>query len=147
MGCRWVGVIRGLDPKENRVRNQTGSEGLPGGTWLQQREPPGAQTPQSGLYEQPAHMVHSAHIPACQGREVGRRGAEGGKWVNHSPSPSLTPCLPDSFTGRVTRVAWFPPPAPQEKDTHPLCLWLVCVPAKMGGKAGGGGEGGYTEET
>ena len=43
-------------------------------------------------------------------------------------------------------MAWFPPPPPQEKDKHTLCLWLVCVPAKMGGKAGGGGEGGRIEE-
>lgn len=90
-------MIRAFDPKENRVRNQIGSEGLAGGTWLWRRELPGAQTPQSGLYEQPAHMGHTAHIPASPGRERGRRGAEGGKWANHMPSPSLTPSLPDSF--------------------------------------------------
>lgn len=141
-GCRGVGVIRRLDPKEDRVRNQTGSEGPAGGTWLRQREPPGAQTPQSGLYEQPAHTLHTAHIPACRDREGGRRGTEGGKRVNPSPSPSLTPCLPDLFTGRVTRVAWFPHPHPRRKtSTHCVCGWCACQQRWVGKRGLGESEG------
>ena len=98
-GVQMGGCDKGLNPNENRVRNQTGSEGLAEGTLLRQREPPGAQAPQSGLYEQPAHIVHTAGIPACRGGSGGggRHGAEGGKQVNHLPPPSLTPSLPDSF--------------------------------------------------
>lgn len=88
-------MARGLNPKENRARSQTGSKGLAGRAWPRHMEPAGAKTPQSVLYEQPPH-IRPHHSHPCWG--PGRGGLEEG-------NRSITHFHPHSYTHSPTRLS------------------------------------------
>lgn len=98
----------------------------------------------------PAWATLLTSLPVWVGSGVGVALKEGNGPItcpqphSHPLSPTH-PFPPFSLIPALLRAGLVPPtPAPRRK-TSTLHLWLVCMPAEMGGKVGGWVEGGYTE--
>lgn len=85
LGAGGRGVVKELNPKENRVRSQFGSKRLVGGAW------PGRWSCQGPKRHRVSYMsnlptyIHTIHTTAQRGAREGAPG--GGRWVDPHSCP------------------------------------------------------------